>query len=278
MKLWQVDKHLDTSCPGFPQPQAPSSRTPNNTSQSGFFNTTTLTSSTAPKPLEKLTPLNYSILRDQALRKKMSELGISTSGSRQLMENRHKEWVTIWNANCDSSRPKSRAELLNDLNNWERTQGGYGLAALSSHYGAQIKDKNFDGAAWTTQHDSSFKDLVANARRSKLQAEKSTDKSVPRGEEPLAPPDVNRISESSQTTSLIDLTGSPPRQSSIPLQPNTPPPLGDGYAGQPSEPTPLGNGHASPAALSSNARVSVHSVIEGPSSTPVTNALGDRFS
>ena len=31
--------------------------------------------------------------------------------------------------------------------------------------GAQIRDKDFDGKAWSTKHDSDFQQLIANARR-----------------------------------------------------------------------------------------------------------------
>ncbi|KAF3352924.1 Choline-phosphate cytidylyltransferase [Verticillium dahliae VDG1] len=34
-----------------------------------------------------------------------------------------------------------------------------------------VKDKEFDGAAWATKHDNEFKDLIANARRSRSQAQ-----------------------------------------------------------------------------------------------------------
>ncbi|PNH38656.1 hypothetical protein VD0004_g8175 [Verticillium dahliae] len=126
------------------------------------------------KALDRLPSLNYSILKDQALRKKMVDLGLSTGGSRQMMEKRHREWITIWNANCDSLRPKRRSELIHDLEVWERTQSGRPSALGRGRAGAMataVKDKEFDGAAWATKHDNEFKDLIANARRSRSQAQ-----------------------------------------------------------------------------------------------------------
>lgn len=117
---------------------------------------------------ERLPAVNYSTLKDQALRKKMTDLGISSSGPRPLLERRHREWRTIWNANCDCVKPRSRAQLLRDLEVWERTQGGR-ISAVS-RLGPNIplvKHKDFDGDAWATKYSSSFKDLVANARRSR---------------------------------------------------------------------------------------------------------------
>ena len=213
MKPWQVDKHIDTSCPGSPQPTVATSRISSSRTMSGFSSGHAVKSSIAANPLERLPPLNYSILRDQALRKKMSELNISASGSRQLLERRHKEWVTIWNANCDSARPKSRMELLHDLDVWERTLGGRAPLTLSSHIGAQIRDKDFDGAAWAAKHDTSFKDLIANARRSRNQ---------PAAKQPEGPEAGQASGEEGGagtlhfgTDAAIDLTGSPSRSTGL---------------------------------------------------------------
>ncbi|KAI1491272.1 hypothetical protein F5X96DRAFT_668883 [Biscogniauxia mediterranea] len=183
MKAVQVDKHIDTSCPGEPQPEPSPSRQTSKTSiiVPSAFPSSTSSSSSSPfrrqqqppsKPLERLPALNYSSLKESQLRKKMSELGISTNGGRQMLERRHREWVTIWNANCDSLRPRRKPDLLHDLDVWERTHGTRApTTSRSAALGAQIKDKDFDGAAWAARHDSSFKDLIASARRNRAQAQ-----------------------------------------------------------------------------------------------------------
>lgn len=84
----------------------------------------------------------------------------------------------IWNANCDSSRPKTKTELLRDLDTWERTQGGQAsLTSQSANLGTQIKDKEFDGAGWSARHRDSFRDLIANARMSVKKAEHKPEES-----------------------------------------------------------------------------------------------------
>lgn len=106
------------------------------------------------------------MLKEAQLRKKLSELGIAAGGSRAVLERRHKEWVALWNANCDALRPRRKAELLQDLDAWERTQGARApTSSRSLHLGAQIRDKDFDGAAWAARHDTSFRDLIASARK-----------------------------------------------------------------------------------------------------------------
>ncbi|KAK7749130.1 E3 ubiquitin-protein ligase rad18 [Diatrype stigma] len=120
----------------------------------------------AAKPLERLPAIHYPMLKEAQLRKKLSELGIAAGGSRAVLERRHKEWVALWNANCDALRPRRKAELLQDLDAWERTQGARApTSSRSQHLGAQIRDKDFDGAAWAARHDTSFRDLIASARK-----------------------------------------------------------------------------------------------------------------
>ncbi|KAK4218681.1 hypothetical protein QBC37DRAFT_412230 [Rhypophila decipiens] len=168
MKAWQVDKHIDTSCPGSPPAKPHAARTSRNNANRSDFHS----SPDPAKAPERLPSLAYSMLKDYQLRKKMSDLGIPTHGPRQALEKRHQEFVTLWNANCDSAHPKNRSELLHDLDVWERTIGSRAPAtSKAAAVGAQIKDKNFDGAAWAARHGDSFKNLIANARKTKMQTQ-----------------------------------------------------------------------------------------------------------
>lgn len=180
MKEWQVFSHLE-SCTGDSTPQPATITTETNVE-------TVLGQSQRQqqKLLERLPALNYSLLKEQLLRKKLAELGISNQGPRPLLERRHKEWMTLWNANCDAAKPKKRNELLRDLDVWERTQGGRAqTSGKSAQNAAIIKDKDFDGAAWAARHESSFKDLVASARQSRSAAakKKAEDQQASTGDE-----------------------------------------------------------------------------------------------
>ncbi|KAH6660856.1 hypothetical protein BKA67DRAFT_499582, partial [Truncatella angustata] len=166
MKEVQVDRHLDKSCPGSPQPEF--LRRPTSKDHSALTNgyNSVVKQSTPTKRPDRLPAINYSSFKEAPLRKKLSELGISTAGDRKMLERRHREWMTIWNANCDALQPKKKTDLLHDLNAWENTQGSRApTASRSVNLGVQIKDKDFDQQAWSTKHDSSFKDLIANARK-----------------------------------------------------------------------------------------------------------------
>lgn len=182
MKAWQVFTHLE-SCPG--PVEEPPQRT--DTIQGRQQRQ-------QQKQYERLPALNYSMFKEQALRKKLGDLGISNQGPRHLLEKRHKEWITIWNANCDAAKPKRRNELLHDLDVWERTQGGKAPTMGKAVQNAIIiKDKEFDGAAWASKHDTSFKDLIANARKSRLEAKKKAEEGKDEATESAAQPAANGI-------------------------------------------------------------------------------------
>jgi E3 ubiquitin-protein ligase RAD18 len=115
---------------------------------------------------ERLPHPHYSGLKDTALRKKLIDQGISSSGSRKLLEGRYTEWVTLWNANCDSKSPKGKVELKKELDIWEKTHGGRAtLGGRGQITGAQIKHKDFDGKAWADKNADAFNELIANARK-----------------------------------------------------------------------------------------------------------------
>ncbi|KAI1151664.1 DNA repair protein rad18 [Nemania diffusa] len=184
MKLLLVDRHIETTCTGQPQkdpepPAQPLYRSPSkSTTIAGAFapsSSTTFSSVLSQKvqpPPDRLPTLNYSMLRETQLRKELADLSLSTTGNRGMLERRHREWVMIWNANCDSQRPRQRAALVHDLDVWERTLGSRApTGSRSAATGAQIRDKDFDGAAWAAKHDTSFRDLIANARRTRAQAQ-----------------------------------------------------------------------------------------------------------
>lgn len=149
MTVEAVQIHID-SCDGTPQSNKQATWNPKKPT-------------TRP---ERLPHPHYSGLKDNALRKKLADQGITASGPRQLMERRYTEWVTLWNANCDSLSPKGKGDLKRELDIWERTQGGKAnTAGREQILGAQIKDKDFDGKAWAQKNDEAFRELIAQARR-----------------------------------------------------------------------------------------------------------------
>jgi len=130
--------------------------------------------------VDRLPQLNYSLLKENALRKKLSETGIPNAGPRALLIRRHTEWVNLVNANCDSTRPRTKRELLHELDIWNKTQGRQILTSSTGGSSASsVMNKDFDGAAWAASHDQDFQSLIAKARRKanpKLEDTSSTDR------------------------------------------------------------------------------------------------------
>lgn len=111
--------------------------------------------------------MSYSLLKENALKKKLQELGIPSTGPKPLLVRRHTEWANIWNANCDSSHPKTKRELLAELDKWERSQGG-----LSREQDNTVMKKDFDPAGWASNNKDDFSRLIAEAKKKKDQTSK----------------------------------------------------------------------------------------------------------
>lgn len=70
------------------------------------------------------------------------------------------------NANRDSSRPRTKREMLQELEVWDRTQGRQ-ISRVSGESSSAnlIMSKEFDGTAWGLCHNNDFQQLISNARR-----------------------------------------------------------------------------------------------------------------
>ncbi|KAI4108195.1 MAG: hypothetical protein L6R37_001235 [Teloschistes peruensis] len=87
------------------------------------------------------------------------------------------------NANADSSRPKTKREMLRELDIWDRSTGR-SIANNSSDQGAvgSVMNKQFDGTAWSLSHSSEFQDLISKARKTNISPQKSPKHAIPPSE------------------------------------------------------------------------------------------------
>lgn len=70
------------------------------------------------------------------------------------------------NANRDSSRPRTKREMLQELKTWDKTQGPQiSRVPGESPSANSIMSKDFDGTAWALCHNNDFQQLISNARR-----------------------------------------------------------------------------------------------------------------
>jgi E3 ubiquitin-protein ligase RAD18 len=162
MKIEAVEPHLDRC-----EDEKEAERKAKSRIATGGLSSSRASQRNTPRPQDRISELNYSLLKETAMRKKMDELGLPSFGSKQLMVRRHTEWVNLWNANCDSSNSRTKRELLHDLDTWERTQGG---RAPTTNQGYGIMRKDFDGNSWANKNKDDFSRLIADARRKKTTA------------------------------------------------------------------------------------------------------------
>ncbi|XP_007463777.1 PREDICTED: E3 ubiquitin-protein ligase RAD18 isoform X2 [Lipotes vexillifer] len=71
------------------------------------------------KPLPKTV---YNLLSDRDLKKKLKQHGLSVQGNKQQLIKRHQEFVHMYNAQCDALHPKSAAEIVQEIENMEKTR------------------------------------------------------------------------------------------------------------------------------------------------------------
>lgn len=115
---------------------------------------------------QKLPSVAYSLMTERKLREVVRDLGIPSRGDKQILEQRHKEWINMWNANVDSKHQKSKRELLEELSEWEKT-------VTESTVSTDIK--KIDTKQWNNAHSTDFQDLIAAARRSRLNKTEAPD-------------------------------------------------------------------------------------------------------
>jgi E3 ubiquitin-protein ligase RAD18 len=159
------------------------------------------------KARQRLGALNYSLLTETALRKKLAEIGIPSYGPKQLMQRRHMEWMNLWNASCDSSNPQTKKELLRELDLWERTQGRQ-IGNAQGLSGVMAKD--FDAEGWTRSNKDDFAELIKKAREKAQNSARNGSKAGDTEMEPLKEPrslEINSsVDHSSTPNSIVDPT------------------------------------------------------------------------
>lgn len=102
------------------------------------------------------------------------------------------------------------------------------MSSSSVYQGAQVKDKDFDGAGWSTKHNDSFNDLIAQARRSnKKIAEKAQQPSSSTGESKEAEtPTINGLvteqNPSAMETGAVQQPAQTPIKSATPIDLTSP--------------------------------------------------------
>lgn len=167
MKETAINAHLDRCVNGLPTSPEPAA-VPISNGSLAFVQRTKSPIVAATK--DRLPSINYALYSDASLRKKLKELGIPNHGSKELMRKRHTEWMNLWNANCDALRPRTKRELLRDLDIWERTLGKQLEKTVAAGGVSGVMVKDFDRDGWAKTQKSEFDDLIQKAREKRSAA------------------------------------------------------------------------------------------------------------
>ncbi|XP_053785550.1 E3 ubiquitin-protein ligase RAD18 isoform X2 [Desmodus rotundus] len=119
------------------------------------------------KPLPKTV---YNLLSDRDLKKKLKEHGLSIQGNKQQLIKRHQEFVHMYNAQCDALYPKSAAEIVQEIENMEKTRMRLEASKLNESIMVFTKDqteKEIDEihSEYRKKHQNEFQLLVDQAKK-----------------------------------------------------------------------------------------------------------------
>lgn len=117
------------------------------------------------KPLPKMC---YNIMKDQELRKRLRELGLSAVGDKNTLINRHKKYTILYNSECDAVEPRSIEDLRIQF---EQEEAESRRLLLESRYAA-AKVKSVDintiekeNVLYIQKHKDSFDRLINDIKQ-----------------------------------------------------------------------------------------------------------------
>ncbi|XP_005222499.1 E3 ubiquitin-protein ligase RAD18 isoform X1 [Bos indicus] len=119
------------------------------------------------KPLPKTV---YNLLSDRDLKKKLKQHGLSVQGNKQQLIKRHQEFVHMYNAQCDALHPKSAAEIVQEIENMEKTRMRFEASKLNESVMVFTKnqtEKEIDEihSKYRKKHQDEFHLLVDQAKK-----------------------------------------------------------------------------------------------------------------
>lgn len=189
--LSALNRHLDTAgaCKG-PDGPPPSDKerglggaaSAGGKSFGGWFSRSSKpSSSTSSSSLENATKLKrpqYQLLPEKAMRRLCEDAGLSTSGSKAVLEARHRHWVDRYNANLDAAPRfrKSLQQLRREAGQWDREKereekrgksgGGGGSSGAAANGTTTVGSSEEERRAYAAANKDHFRELVEQSKRS----------------------------------------------------------------------------------------------------------------
>lgn len=177
-----LNRHLDLAIcyNGFPEPSAedrglvskPAKTTSSWLTKNAAASSSSVNSdaSSSMANEKRLVRPQYNLKSERDLRKLLDDAGLPTSGDREKLVERHRQWINIWNANLDSTKARrSAAQLRKDLAAWERTK-----TSAKDHSAHVDRQKT----TWIKTNKSQFDDLIQKAKMGAIKDKKLRDASA----------------------------------------------------------------------------------------------------
>ncbi|KAG2234710.1 hypothetical protein BDF21DRAFT_433273 [Thamnidium elegans] len=152
MKYVVLNKHMDKCAIGENDTPPPSSPVHNNSSSS----LPVIQKKKAIDLGRKPTRVLYAMQSDKVMRELLRDLGLPDHGDKALKVWRHKEYVTLYNANYDSDSPVSANVLIQRLANIEHSQ-----------MNSKLKRKPTDSKEHKEKYRSEFDLLIERVKKQK---------------------------------------------------------------------------------------------------------------
>ncbi|GFU28314.1 e3 ubiquitin-protein ligase RAD18 [Nephila pilipes] len=118
---------------------------------------------------KSLPKLVYHLLSDKEIKKKLKQYGLSVTGERQALIRRHKNFITLYNANCDSLEPKAVEDLVTEIERQEIEERlNSAPKQIQIHKKSDISDIEKEYQTYAKQHQSQFNDLIHDIQQRHL--------------------------------------------------------------------------------------------------------------
>jgi E3 ubiquitin-protein ligase RAD18 len=117
-----LNQHLDKGCEASESIQSPRNGITSAGKGNWFQKPIKVNAKTSNAPRSKLPRPNYGVMKEAEIRKMLADLQLSKNGSKDRIVERHRQWVTLYNANLDASPKvqKTDLQLRRELAEWDR--------------------------------------------------------------------------------------------------------------------------------------------------------------
>lgn len=153
-----INQHIDKGCPSSDAAASPSNGISSSAKSAWFQKLGKPSAKASNTPRSRLARPNYSVMKETDIRKMLSEFQLSKIGSKDRIIERHRRWVTLYNANLDASEhvQKTDMQLRKELGEWERA---------FDETQRKVKTMTSEAAkVYEEANESQFSDLIKKAR------------------------------------------------------------------------------------------------------------------